>query len=269
MDAKLVAAPRALKYYGGKGGAKAQWIASLLPWSSDDFYVEPFSGMASVLLARQPVRAEMLNDLNGRVVNWWRVVRDQPEEFARLVDYTPNSHAEFVASLANMDDESLPPIRRALAFHVVVSQSMNSGDNVTQGAWRRVFNGTAGAHTWGRERMGALAQRLARVQLECRDAIEVLERTSKEAGAVVYCDPPYHTAYTHAYTHAGVPDGLAEGLQAQKGHVALSGYRDEWDSLGWQRHEFATFTVPASDHGNARRRTEVLWTNYQPANRLL
>ena len=70
---------RTLTYYGGKRGyGKAEWIASFLPWHSDSCYVEPFAGMAGVLFARQPVKVEVLNDLNQRVVNWLRVVRDEP-----------------------------------------------------------------------------------------------------------------------------------------------------------------------------------------------
>ena len=51
--------------------------------------------MAGVLLARAPVKTEILNDLNGRVVNWWRAVRDKPEEFGRLLEFTPFSRAEY------------------------------------------------------------------------------------------------------------------------------------------------------------------------------
>ncbi len=87
---------RTLSYYGGKRGyGKAQWIASFLPHTPDSCYIEPFAGMAGVLLARAPVKTEILNDLNGRVVNWWRAVRDKPEEFGRLLEFTPFSRAEY------------------------------------------------------------------------------------------------------------------------------------------------------------------------------
>ena len=79
-----------LSYYGGKQAqGKAAWIASLLPWSRESTYCEPFGGMMSVLLHRQPVRTEIYNDLDGNVVNgggrsapivrnlakWWRQCR--------------------------------------------------------------------------------------------------------------------------------------------------------------------------------------------------
>ena len=135
-----------MPYYGGKRGyGKAEWIASYLPWDSDSCYVEPFAGMAGVLFARSPVKLEMLNDLNRRVVNWWRVVRDQPEEFGWLVEMTPKSRVEYQWALTAMDDESLPPLRRALAFHVAVDQSIIQSDNAGMSSWLRRFNPSIGS----------------------------------------------------------------------------------------------------------------------------
>ena len=127
---------RTLSYYGGKRGyGKAEWIASFLPHTPDSCYIEPFAGMAGVLLARAPVKTEILNDLNGRVINWWRAVRDEPEEFGRLLEFTPFSRAEYEWGLSAMDDESLPPLRRALAFHVVVDQCIVHGDSSGKASW--------------------------------------------------------------------------------------------------------------------------------------
>ena len=82
--------------YGGKRGYEiAERIASYLPRNSDSCYVEPAAGMAGVLFARQPVKPEVLNVLNRRVINRWRVVRDQPEEFGWLVEMTPKSRVEY------------------------------------------------------------------------------------------------------------------------------------------------------------------------------
>lgn len=88
----------------------------------------------------------MLNDRNGRVVNWWRVVRDQPEEFGWLVEHTPFSREEYVWACQAVDDQELPAIRRALAFQILVTQCINGGDNsLSGGSWNRKIkppNGT-------------------------------------------------------------------------------------------------------------------------------
>ena len=83
----MTEALRGLKWVGGKSAASAlgtgKWITSLLPY--DRTYAEPFAGMCGVLLQRFPSAEEIVNDLDERVVNWWRVVRDRPDEIQRLI----------------------------------------------------------------------------------------------------------------------------------------------------------------------------------------
>ncbi|MFF7576840.1 DNA adenine methylase [Streptomyces sp. NPDC008061] len=78
-------------YFGGKQRL-ASWIVSLLP--EHDHYVEPFAGSLSVLLAKQPSRMETVNDLDGELMTFWRVLRDQPEQLIRACMLTPHSRAE-------------------------------------------------------------------------------------------------------------------------------------------------------------------------------
>lgn len=87
----------ALRYLGGKW-MLAPWIIQHFP--PHQIYVEPFGGAASVLLRKPRVHAEIYNDLDGDVVNLFRVLRD-PQAAADLIDriaLTPYSRAEFVAS---------------------------------------------------------------------------------------------------------------------------------------------------------------------------
>lgn len=257
---------RALPYYGGKrGNGKAEWIAGLLPWDKVSCYVEPFAGMAGVLLARPPVKVEMLNDLNGRVVNWWRAVRDTPDEFGWLVSNTPRSRDEFQWALTAVDDPDLPPLRRALAFHIQICQSINTGDNVhSPRDWRRRFD----PFVYKMSDVDAadiyrLADRLRGVQLENTDALNLLERIAGDR-AVIYCDPPYHSANTTPYKEGGLDvERMAELLAAQNGAVAISGYGDEWDMLGWERHErrYSRYQINPNGGSEPEPRTEVLWVN--------
>ena len=255
-----------MPYYGGKRGyGKAEWIASFLPHTPDSCYIEPFAGMAGVLLARAPVKTEILNDLNGRVINWWRAVRDEPEEFGRLLEFTPFSRAEYEWALSAMDDESLPPIRRALAFHVVVDQCIVHGDSSGKASWGRTFSPNVGSFFMhGIDTIAALWQRLRYVHLECRDACDLLDRVKDCDYTVIYVDPPYPTAVTSPYKQQQFDRArCAELLMAQRGAVGISGYGDEWDVLGWRR-----VTRPAlrrQINGGAEARMEVLWLNDKAA----
>ena len=254
---------RSLPYYGGKRGyGKGQWIAGLLPWEKNSCYIEPFAGMAGVLLARPPVKLEMLNDLNGRVVNWWRVVRDFPGEFGRLVEHTPFSRDEYRWACAVVDDQALPDIQRALAFHIVISQCITAGDNrLNGGSWNRRFNPAVGSIS--RRSAGdivRLAKRMRDVQLENSDALGLLERTADGDYAVIYCDPPYPTSDTTPYSFGKVDyPALVDLLQAQQGAVAVSGYQGEWDNLGWAAEYHPALRRKIGS--GVEPRTEVLWRN--------
>lgn len=72
----------AFAYYGAKNGLLAE-LLPLLPAS--DHYCEPFAGSATVLLNRKPSPIETMNDLNGDLVNFFRVLRDQPGELAAVL----------------------------------------------------------------------------------------------------------------------------------------------------------------------------------------
>lgn len=80
-----------IRYLGGKSAQSAtgtgRWIASLLP--TGDTYCEPCFGMGGVFLYRAPAKREIINDRSGRIVNFWRVIRDQPEPLATMLDQSP------------------------------------------------------------------------------------------------------------------------------------------------------------------------------------
>ena len=253
---------KALGWIGGKVSyGKGDWIASLLPWEWNTTYVEPCGGMFGVGLARPPVKIELFNDLDERVVNWWRVVRDQSEEFGRLVEATPNSREEYEAQLAALDDESLSPLRRALAFHVVVAQSVRNSPASGPKQWRRTLENRGSLGRWRSERVALLAERMWNVQLEHCDAVDLLGRTAGLGHAVIYVDPPYPTAKTPLYAEQVDFESLGAALQAQRGRVAVSGYGDEWDHLGWRRaSRQIKIRVPKVVASQAR--VEVLWMNY-------
>ena len=259
---------RSLPYYGGKRGyGLAEWIAGYLPVDDDIAYIEPFAGMAGVLLARPAVKIEILNDLNGRVVNWWRAVRDEPDEFGWLVENTPFSRAEFEWAIASLDDKWLTPLRRALAFHIAVHQSIMHGDGSP--GFRRCLTAAVGSMgRFDRADITRLADRLRTVQLESVDALDLLWRTAGNEGCAVYADPPYPTADTSAYAVDRVDiDALAAALQAQSGAVAVSGYGSEWDCLGWHKETKPALrrNVAPGPGKTGDPRTETLWLNDKAA----
>lgn len=247
-----------MPYSGGKQRI-ATAIANLLP--PHQSYVEPFAGALSVLLAKEPSPMETVNDIDGDLVAFWRVLRDHPDDLERACALTPHSRAEYLASRdrpADIDD-----VERARRVWVHLSQSR--GARMTRSGWRFVHGGNRfplAAYLDGYlARIAPAAERLKHVSLECRDALDVIDAYGRP-DAVLYVDPPYLSEvrdgaqYAHEFGTWEQHDGLLDALQRTPAAVALSGYAHPlYDQRlsDWERHTFPTLNM----RGSAR--TEVVW----------
>src|SRR5262250_1358971 len=101
-----------LPYIGGKNRL-AKKIISLFPKHLT--YVEPFAGGAQVLFHKQPSDVEVLNDLDGEIVNFFRVCQSHHQELVRYLHFIVVSR-QWYEMLANTRPESLTDIQRAARF---------------------------------------------------------------------------------------------------------------------------------------------------------
>jgi len=260
----------AFGWYGGKFN-HLNWLLPLLPQTTH--YCEPFAGSAAVLLNREPSPVETYNDIDGEVVNFFRVLRDQPEVLIRAIGLTPFSREELRIAVEESVHE-LSELERARRFFVRARQVRTGlAQTASAGRWAHCKltsrAGMAGAVSrWlgSVDGLSEIAQRLLRVQIENAPAIEVIQRYDSEE-TLFYCDPPYpHDSRgdIHAYRYEMTDKDhreLAEVLHNVKGKVALSGYRCELlDKLykDWHRIE-----SPSKQCLSVKQpRTEILWTNY-------
>jgi DNA adenine methylase len=260
-------------YYGGKVGM-APHIVSLMP--KHRVYIEPFFGSGAVFFAKQPAQHEIVNDLDGSVVAFFRCLRDRADELTEVCALTPYARAEFAAADLNGD---LDDLERARRFWVRVNQSFNktAGDRTGWSITTARTQSTA-ASTFSRlGRFGDLARRLATVVIEQCDAAGLIERLATD-DTVVYADPPY-PASSRSGRHVSVNTSdyrqdmgdeashqlLAEVLHATPATVILSGYPSplyedlygDWDRLDIPVRVHSSNAV-TSERG---QRTEVLWCN--------
>ena len=265
---KLVALP----YFGGKSTlarGSGPWVNSLLPTRTDCLYAEPFAGMLGVLLGRPPSHVELVNDLNDRVVNWWRVIRDKPTEFLEVYEWTPNARREYEDAYDNLDNPAWSDVQRAVAFTTILERGLIHGDGGSRKAWGVSYNPSIGSIPRRRpEMVYALSDRLRHVQIENRCAVKVVTQLSSIEDAIVYLDPPYRSAGTSAYRHGDGVDheALKAAVLSCRGMVAISGYEgDGWGELGWREESFESIRVTMHAGGNRTSpRREKLYMNYDP-----
>lgn len=263
MSARGGARP-VLNYFGGK------WL--LAPWIVEHFpkhlvYVESFGGGANVLLRKPRSKAEIYNDIDGEIVNVFRVLRE-PELAELLIEalrLTPFAREEFLAS----HQPSADPVEQAR--RTIARSFMGHGASTATAGFKTTFRATSTrsdthpARSWMKlpEGVRGAAERLRGVAFENRPAEQVIRQYDSE-DALHYLDPPYVMATRsgkHRYKHEFPADEHAQLLDLADsliGSVVISGYGSKlYDERlkHWRR-----VTRRATTQGGAER-TEVLWIN--------
>lgn len=253
-----------VRYHGGKW-LLAPWIVSQFPFHRN--YVEPYGGGGSVLLRKPRSYAEVYNDLDGEIVNLFRIVRDRGDELKRALELSPFARDEFFESYDPTEDE-LEQARRTTIRSFMGFGSASASGAKTGFRAQSSRSGTTPAHDWRNypAALGTTIERLRGVVIENRDALEVMAQHDGPT-TLHYVDPPYvfetrsnanlycKKGYKHEMTDEQHRE-LSAYLKTLKGCVILSGYGCPlYDELygDWERIEKDSLA------DGARPRTEVLW----------
>ena len=263
-----------IAWYGGKYYL-AKWIISHLP--EHRVYVEPFGGMANVLLKKHPSEVEVFNDLDDRVVNFFRVIRDPGKlrELKRRCELTPYSRSEFTALCES--PEPVDDVDRAWWFFVRCRQARGGigMSSITKNAWatssrtRREMPEPVSKYLAAIDGLVDVAERFRRVVVEAMPAISLIKKYDGP-DVLFYCDPPYPAETRHgnkAATYAfemSIEDhkSLLATLRSCRGKVLLSSYDsclyssqlEDWGRFSKDTH------VQFSNSGGKRQ--EILWRNW-------
>lgn len=248
-------------YYGAKTSL-APMIVSML--REHRRYVEPFAGSLAVLLAKPQAPLEVVNDLDHNIMVFWKVLRDRPTELARVCMLTPHSRVE--RNLAKHIPSDVTDLERArLVWSALVQGRTGTLANT---GWRHTKSAVDGRMLRSYvQRIERVAERIRDVSLECRPAVEIIEKYGVSDDNLLYCDPPYlGSTRRHNYkvemTGEKAHRELGEALHGCRATVVLSGYHSPlYDALyaDWFRVELASSTGQGNVQGIAR--TEVLWSN--------
>ncbi len=273
-----------LKWHGGKHYLAERIVAKMparcnnpnAPDVNDPgwlHYCEPYFGGGSVLLVNDPTGiSEVVNDIHGRLTNFWRVLQgeDSFARFTRVLSAMPFSEAEWRLAA---ESHGADPVEDAVWFFVHCRQSlagrMRSFAPLSRMRTRRGMNEQASAWLNAIEGLANVHARLKRVSILNRDAVDVI-RQQDGSRTLFYLDPPYlgeTRATDDVYSFemcVKQHETLLETILACQGRVMLSGYRShlyDWRLRDWTRHEF---TLPNQAAGGKQKRmmVEVVWCNF-------
>jgi len=219
-------------------------------------YAEPFAGMLGVLLQREPSRIELVNDIDGRVANWWRVVRDMNDELVERLQWTPRSEEEFYNIRDGTWDDK-DELWKAWAFTIIIWQSYAS-KSYDMTRFSRNYATPPRATQNVIDKIEQLRDRLINVQIFNTEAATIINKLNREEDAVIYCDPPYYTARQDTYKHVSFDiEGFKETVADTSCRILISGYPGEYDDLGWE-----TCDMPCITPTGYAPRTERVWANF-------
>ena len=255
-----------LKYPGSKWNIADDLVNMIPPHRS---YVEPYFGSGAVLFRKVPSDIETVNDLDGDVVNLFRCIQQDSERLARLVMTTPFSREVYDRQFAQ-DNSCASRYQRAAGFLIKCWQGYGFRTNGYRVGWKNDVQGRERAYAlwnWYRlpEWIIEIAERLRKVQIECRPALEVIERFDSPK-VFAYIDPPYllgtRAAHRKQYRHEMTDrdhEELLRALLRSTAKIMISGYESDMynDYLhGWRKESFSSCAE------DGRPRQEVVWMNY-------
>lgn len=251
-----------LNYPGAKWGMAKQIVSMMPPHRS---YLEPFFGSGAVLFNKPPSAIETVNDIDGDITNFFKVVRECPEELAEAISLTPYSRDVFNDAHENRGTEDFDR-----AYRFAIRSRMGHGFKTYQKTGFKIDvyarERSYCVNCWNTmpERIFEAAARLKAVQIENRPALDLIRKFNHD-NVLIYADPPYllDTRGGKQYKHEMDEQGhieLLTALKAHKGPVIISGYPSDmydYELRGWNTVHKRSYNQ------NSDARTEVLWFNFE------
>ena len=248
----------ALRYPGSKWSLAQDIISQ---FGDHYHYVEPYFGSGAVFFSKPVSPHELINDMNGLVVKFFRVLRDQTDDFLFALETTPWSRDEYNQSHIQTGD----PLEDARRFVTRIWQA-HASDLAKKTGWKSRGSKQAArgmSVRWQRvpSELAEMAHRLKDAEIENRPALDVMRRFATK-DTLIYADPPYlmETRTQKMYAHEmSVEEHLEmlDVLDSHPGPAVISGY----DSSVYDKHlrDWKKVFVKPPKVEKQADRMEVLW----------
>ncbi len=264
---KMINSP--FKWVGGKSRLR-KYVIEQLP--AHTCYVEPFAGAAWVLFGKPSSDVEVLNDIDQELVNFFRAIKEQPEDLIASFEWELVSRAEF-DRLATINPLQMSTIQRAHRFYYLIMAGWG-GELYSPRFQTSISDGGHGNRLFGalqtlRKRLMPVYERSQTVIIENLDWQECIDRYDR-VGAVMYIDPPYpgnKCNYVHNMRDWNAHVVLAQRLARTRCQWILSSYdTPEIRALFAEQHIVPIHSYSGMDtekNGNTRvLNKELLIMNY-------
>ena len=254
-----------ITYYGGKQ-TLLKYLLPLIP--EHRLYCEPFFGGGAVFFAKPKSDVEVINDINGEVINFFKVIKTKFPELQKEIQSTLHSRELYKkAMIIYNNPERYSDVKRAWALWVATNQG---------------FAGMIGSWGFGKDdsKEAALANkrdaftkdyenRLTRVQVENNSAIKVINRCDDKE-TFIYADPPYINSAQGHYKGYSENDyrELLNALSKVKGKFLLSSYPSKILTTYINKYKWKVQKITKSvavTKNTDKVKTEMMVMNYDPA----
>ena len=257
-----------LTYYGGKQ-MLSKMIISLIPPHS--VYCEPFFGGGAVFFSKTPSKIEVINDTNGELINFYRVIKTKFRKLEKEIKCTLHSRenhqtAQIVMGHPQLFDE----VKRAWAIWTIANQSYASKLNGSWGYDKKENRSVKQLQSKRNSFTNDYAERLEQVQIENRDALKIIDIWDNN-DAFFYCDPPYIDTNQGHYKGYAKEDfeKLLILLSKIKGKFLLSSYPSEMLTKYAKQNKWSikkinmALALSSNSDSKVKRKIEVLIANFK------
>ncbi len=207
-----------ISWVGGKKQLRKE-IIKRFPMEGVEKYVEVFGGAGWVLFGKEPHKKEIYNDINGELVNLFRMIKYHPGALEAELVFLLNSREEFFRQKV-MQPEHMTELQRAARMYYLIRASYGSKVNTFGCGFRDIS---------AIKNLQEVHNRLASVLIENKSFEEIIQKQDGK-GTLFYLDPPYHGTEKLYNIEDGFGEDkhrkLAELLRTAKGRWVLS-YNDD------------------------------------------
>jgi len=249
------------KYFGSKFRISKKIIEHFPPHAC---WVEAFCGSAAITLQKKPAQIEIINDLDGNIVNVFRQLRENPDELLRLIELTPYAKEELDFCRTDTEDK----LEKARRFIVCAKMSVNATSGFSFSNSFSIGKKEMCVNTLYNlpSKIKKVIDRLKKVRIENRDAFDLIKHFENRPNTLIYIDPPYLMKRSGKYNidanYEEFHVKLLNLCKESNAMIMVSSYNNDlYDKnlSNWGKVEIETRT--ASSDGASSQRTEVIWKN--------